>query len=237
MRTVLITGVGSGLGKALMHTFLKKGYRVLGICRSDLNSNQKELQIFKADLGDPLQVQRLAEQIPWGSVDLLVNNAGYSMAGSFMELSQEDIHGISQVNYLTPLKLMKDYLTGRPSGGMIVNISSMTALIPMPRNGAYSAAKGALSISTEILRRELNDSWKIIEVCPVTIATPFHQKMGSASKTSGALHLDPEQLSERIVVRCESGVSGGYFPDLVSKILGLCSMRLGFLLSRILFRK
>ena len=151
-RTWLITGVSSGLGRALAQAALGRGERVWGTVRSAaareaflaLGGSGASL----ADMGDVAAVARAVEQAEagLGGIDVLVNNAGYGIMGAVEEVSLAEAQRQFAVNLFGPLAAIQAALPAmRARGsGHIVNITSVSGLATWAGTGVYCASKFAL---------------------------------------------------------------------------------------------
>lgn len=179
-KTVLITGVSRGIGRACAIAFAKEGYCVAGCCmtRSDLlDSLRAELDALGAphffltgDVADPAFVDRLFSETlaKFGHLDILINNAGISNIGLLEDLSDKDWNRILSVNLSSAFYCCRSaiplFLKNRdrtPSDGVcgrILNVSSVWGCSGASCEAAYSATKGGLNALTEALAKELAPS-------------------------------------------------------------------------------
>lgn len=166
-KKVLITGAGSGIGRALAIEASKRGMilALVGRRRDRLDETRSLLSrgtgclVLPADVTDPAARRALRTRIgiEWGRLDVLVNNAGRLGAGPFAELDDDEFATILDVNVAAPLAMTREMLAllrvGAPS--RIVNIGSMMGEIALPAFTGYSASKFALRGVSDALRREL----------------------------------------------------------------------------------
>jgi len=160
-KVAVITGAGSGIGKAVATTFLKDGYRVVLAGRRADALNQAIAQAGSAgaqalavptDVSNPDSVKALFAKVKekFGRVDVLFNNAGVSANGiPFEELPFDKWKNVVDINLTgsflctqEAFKMMKDQ---RPQGGRIINNGSISAHAPRPDSVAYTATKHAIS--------------------------------------------------------------------------------------------
>ena len=161
----LITGCSTGIGREIALAALAKGHRVAVSARNpeavaDIVDRYKERALALAlDITDPRQVDEAvsATQKHYGSIDVLVNNAGYGYMSAVEEGEDEEVRRLFETNYFGVVNLIKKALPEmRERGrGHIVNISSMTGLVANPPNIYYSSTKFALEALTEGLSKEL----------------------------------------------------------------------------------
>jgi short-subunit dehydrogenase len=165
----LVTGAGSGIGRALAVEGSKRGL-TLGLCgrRADaLDETLALLGASKAHIVIPADVTRAEDRATivarlaesWGRLDVLVNNAGVVAGGALAQETDAALERLIATNVTAPIALTRDLLpllvAARPS--RVVNIGSMFGDIPFPLFTAYSATKFALRGFSDALRREFRD--------------------------------------------------------------------------------
>ncbi|WP_439102844.1 SDR family oxidoreductase [Congregibacter sp.] len=172
MKTVVITGVSTGIGYAAAKTMIARGFRVFGSLRNEADARrvQEELgEHFSPLIFDVVDASKIAEAAHCVREALngkklagLVNNAGIAVSGPLLEVSEEDYRQQLEVNLVGPFLVTQAFapllgvdaeLRGEP--GRIVNISSVSGIRGMPFLGPYSASKFGLEGYSESLRREL----------------------------------------------------------------------------------
>jgi NAD(P)-dependent dehydrogenase (short-subunit alcohol dehydrogenase family) len=165
MRTVIVTGASSGIGRATALRLGRPGTTVVLAARradelaevaAEIEANGGAALAVPTDVGDPAQVERLVERAAavTGRIDALINNAG--VGGSASVLAEEaTVTTMVQVNLLAPIRLMRAVvpLMRAAGSGSIVNIGSVAGEIGI--GGVYSATKFALRGMTDSVRREL----------------------------------------------------------------------------------
>jgi NAD(P)-dependent dehydrogenase (short-subunit alcohol dehydrogenase family) len=168
MATAIVTGSNSGIGYATALLLARGGRRVAAgmrdpskgaALRQAAQAENLPLRIVPLDVTDPDAVKRAVADllVEWGTIDLLVNNAGVGGA-SPIETMDEAIHKrIFEVNYFGAIRIAQAVLPAmRAQGrGHIVNVSSITGLVPMPIIAHYSASKCALEGAMEVLAHEV----------------------------------------------------------------------------------
>ena len=210
-KRVLITGAGSGIGRALAVEAAGRGMTV-ALCgrRSEplaatlaLLNPEPRHQIIAADITQAADRHRILEALlrTWRSLDVLVNNAGLVEGGSVEAASDEALNRTFQTNVLAPIALTRDLMpllmTARPS--RVVNIGSVFGDIPYPQFAGYSASKFALRGFSIALRRE----WKRRGI-GVTYASPRATRTAAAVAfeeliAQTKMSLDPPELVARQV--------------------------------------
>ncbi|WP_025901659.1 oxidoreductase [Tatumella sp. UCD-D_suzukii] len=163
-KTILITGVSSGFGRALAQEALAAGHRVIGTVRS-----QQALEAFEAqhthaygrllDITDFGRIDEVVAEVESaiGPVDVLVNNAGYGHEGIMEESSLAEMRHQFDVNVFGAVAMIKAVLAGmrQRRRGHIINITSMGSFITMPGISFYCGSKFALEGISETLSKEL----------------------------------------------------------------------------------
>lgn len=164
-KTILITGVSSGFGRALAQEALAAGHRVIGTVRnSEAQHSFEALDAHRAfgRLLDVTDVERIDEVVAdiessVGPVDVLVNNAGYGHEGILEESSLSEMRRQFDVNVFGAVAMIKAILPGmrQRRSGHIINITSMGGFITMPGIAYYCGSKFALEGISETLSKEL----------------------------------------------------------------------------------
>lgn len=172
MKSVLITGVSSGIGKACALYFIEKGYQVFGSVRrpedaqSILKGADDQFIPLIFDVTDDSSiaqaVTRVESLLKGPGLDVLINNAGMSVNGPLAYISLEEFATQLDVNVLGVMRVTQAFLpllgfnNDRPKGH-IINISSGSGRVTRPFMGPYSASKYALESISDGFRRELLD--------------------------------------------------------------------------------
>ncbi|ANR79887.1 short-chain dehydrogenase/reductase [Kosakonia sacchari] len=165
VKTLFITGVSSGFGRALAQEALAAGHTVIGTVR-----NRDAQQAFEAlhphrafarllDVTDFAQINDVVAEVESriGAIDVLVNNAGYGHEGIMEESSLAEMHRQFDVNVFGAAAMMKAVLPGmrQRRSGHIINITSMGGYITMPGIAWYCGSKFALEGISETLGKEV----------------------------------------------------------------------------------
>jgi NAD(P)-dependent dehydrogenase (short-subunit alcohol dehydrogenase family) len=164
-RTWFITGASTGFGRLLAEDVLKSGGKVIATARNrsqiaDLEQqfpkNAKALALDVTDAGqiDSAVTQAFAQ---FGQVDVLVNNAGYGLAGSIEEATEEEFRPVFETNVFGLIRVTRAFLPylRKQRSGHILNLSSIGGLIGSPGWGYYNASKFAVEGFSEALAAEL----------------------------------------------------------------------------------
>ncbi|MFF9604286.1 SDR family oxidoreductase [Streptomyces sp. NPDC014684] len=184
---VLITGAGSGIGRATAFAFAEAGARVVAVDR-DAEAAARTAEMSRligapeawaetADVSDEQAMEELAEKVhhAYGVVDVLVNNAGIGLSGSFFTTTTDDWRKVLDVNLWGVIhgsRLFGARMAERGQGGHIVNIASAAAYQPSRALPAYSTSKAAVLMLSECLRAELaGQDIGVTAICPGLVNT------------------------------------------------------------------
>lgn len=188
-KVALITGGDSGIGRAVALAFAREGANVvfthLPEERDDANESRQnvldagvECLTMAADLADPNQCVELVQRVieHFGHIDILVNNAAFQgqEAKDLAELDTGRIEHTLRVNVLAPLVLAREVAPHMPSGGVIINVSSIQAYDPSPSILDYAVTKGASVTFTKGLAQSLIEKGiRVNSVAPGPVWTPL----------------------------------------------------------------
>jgi short-subunit dehydrogenase len=224
-KRVLITGAGSGIGRALSVEAAQRGM-VVALCgrretaleaTGALLGQGSEHLIIPADITNSQDRRRIVEIISdqWKTLDVLVNNAGVVEGGALENFDDEAMTRTFLTNVIAPMALTRDLMpllvAAKPS--RVVNIGSVFGDIAYPRFSGYSASKFALRGFSNALRRE----WKQIGI-GVTYAAPRTTRTDAADAfdeliSSAKMSVDaPAQVAQRIWRSVASGRDSIYAP-------------------------
>ena len=161
-KVVLITGVSSGIGRATAELLARKGYKVFGGVRSPEKARAiKDVTFVPIDVRDEASVKTGVETVLQraGRIDVLINNAGYSIVGAVEETSPEEARALFDTNVFGVLRMSQAVLPAmRAQGsGRIINISSVLGFLPAPFMGLYAASKHAVEGLSESLDHEVRN--------------------------------------------------------------------------------
>jgi len=190
-KVVLVTGASSGFGRETVSLLSQSGFRVFGTSRKPSGSETRAgVEMVQLDIDSDESVSRCVNTVQEkaGHVDVLVNNAGYVLTGGIEETSIEEAKAQFETNFFGAVRMTKAVLpTMRKRGsGQIVNISSLVAVLPVPFEGYYAAAKAALLAYSEALRHEVKSlGVKVSVVEPGFFRTNLAQTRRAAKETIG----------------------------------------------------
>jgi NAD(P)-dependent dehydrogenase (short-subunit alcohol dehydrogenase family) len=159
-RVVLITGASSGVGQSTARLLAQRGYKVFGTSRHSTTSEfTPAVEMLTLDVRADGSVRACVDAVVnrSGRLDVLINNAGYELAGALEELSSEEARAQFETNFFGVVRMVDAALPlmRRQKRGHIINVSSLAGLSAIPFLGLYSASKFALEGYTEALRHEV----------------------------------------------------------------------------------
>jgi NAD(P)-dependent dehydrogenase (short-subunit alcohol dehydrogenase family) len=201
-RVALVTGAGSGIGRATAFALARRGCH-LALADIDGDSATQAARQARAlgvrasshqlDVADREQVRALPEAVlaSHPRVDLLVNNAGVALGGTFEQVSEQDFDWLMEINFHAVVRMTRAFLPllHRSDDARIVNISSIYGIVAPAGQSAYSASKFAVRGFSNALRHELAGSKVGVSVVhPGGVATAI---ANNARMPAGAL---PEQV-------------------------------------------
>jgi len=188
-KVVVITGGSSGIGKALAEQFGSKGSKVLitGRNKTELDKTVWELSTkgivisgFQADVSIEDDNKRMAEEAirKYGTIDILINNAGISMRALFHEVDLNVIRKVMDINFYGVLYATKYCLPEiMKNKGSVIGISSIAGFRGLPGRTGYSASKFALNGFLEVLRTELlKTGVHVLTACPGFTASNIRKR-------------------------------------------------------------
>lgn len=164
-KTWLITGISSGLGKALAEAVMAHGDFVIGTFRkaeqvADFNQkNEGKAFALQLDITQPSQIQQAFSivQEKFGSLDVLVNNAGFGFAGAIEEASDAEMREVFEANFFGTMQVTQASLPilRKQKSGHVFQISSHGGIKAFPGFGVYNASKFALEGASEAMAMEV----------------------------------------------------------------------------------
>jgi short-subunit dehydrogenase len=184
-KIVIVTGASSGIGLAIAKLLTDRGAKVALVSRSreKLERLSEQLQgsfAVPADMTKPAEIRNMVEQVRnhFGRIDILVNCAGLGYDAPVEKTNIDTFHRIFELDVVGPLIAMQNVIPimRERGGGMIVNISSGTALMHLPNMAAYSSLKSALAGISLTAREELKGDKIIVSVAyPYSTLTDFEK--------------------------------------------------------------
>ncbi|MCM1194730.1 MAG: SDR family NAD(P)-dependent oxidoreductase [Firmicutes bacterium] len=216
-KVIIITGAGSGIGKACAEMLADKGHIVYGVDKNEFTSDK--ITALCADVTDYDAMADIFADVnaKCGRIDALINNAGFGIAGAVEDAEIVNIQNIVNVNLVALTvcsKLIVPYL--KQSHGRLVNIGSVGGTIPLPYQSMYSATKAAVEVFSRALATEVRDFG-----VRVTCVMPGDTKTGfTASRIKdGANGGDNYAKMSKSVGKMEYDEQHGMSPNKVAKVV------------------
>ncbi|MEU9499145.1 SDR family oxidoreductase [Streptomyces sp. NPDC048196] len=236
---VLVTGAASGIGRATAFAFAEAGARIVAVDR-DADGAARTAELARligapqawpevVDVADEAAMEKLADKIDaeYGPVDVLVNNAGIGLSGSFLQTTTDDWKKVLDVNLwgvIHGCRIFGKRMADRGQGGHIVNTASAAAFQPSKVLPAYSTSKAAVLMLSECLRAELaGQGIGVSAICPGLVNTSItstarfagvsaeeeKRRQAKAARMYGLRNYPPEKVADavlRAVVRNQAVV-------------------------------
>ena len=205
MKSIVITGASSGIGRALAVRAAHAGMSVFAVGRDAQRlatlAQEVPVRTFAVDITEPGAPKRILAQAVAAleRLDVLVNNAGAVAAGPLVAQSDAALRRQFDLHVVAPLALVREALPAlQASKGHVIMIGSGVGRIPVDGLGAYPAAKAALRSATTSLRRELRRfGIAVTYVDPGVVDTPFMERAGLAGGPK-PLRVSPEVVARKI---------------------------------------
>ncbi len=236
----LVTGASSGIGADLARALATRGYDLVVVARSEdrlqdlaqeLARHNATVYIEAEDLALPGAATRLSERIRAGgrTIDVLVNDAGFGLAGPFHQSSPAELSGMIAVNITALTELSREFLPGmiERRRGRILNVASLAAFQPGPCMAVYYATKAyVLSLSEALWEECRGTGVTVTALCPGPVDTRFAERAAMTDIRLFAGGLMPKMSSARVAELGVEGLMRGrrvVIPGLTTRFLALAS--------------
>src|SRR5215210_1976978 len=238
-KRVIVTGAGSGIGRAIALRLAAEGARVAladldeeavrGVA-SEIDEAGGESLVKKTDVTRSGDVEALVRGVvsEWGGLDVMVNNAGIGVAGTTPVTSEEDYERVMDVCLRGTFLGMKHAIPAiRDSGGgSVINLSSVAALVGIPDRAVYSAAKGAiLAITRAAAIDHVEEGVRVNCIAPGTVDTPLIGRItaGYDDPEEARRNMQARQPHGRLVTPEEIAAMAAYLAsDESASVIGAC---------------
>ena len=225
-KTVLITGASTGIGKATAQLFQQQGWNVVATMRSpERDTELVNLPNVLCLTLDVTQVDTIHTAIDlaiakFGTIDVVVNNAGYALIGAFEACEMVDIRSQFETNVFGLMEVSRAILPHfrLHQQGVLINVSSIGGRMTFPLYSPYHATKWAVDGFSESLQYELrqfNIKVKIIE--PGAIKTDFYTRSNTVAKKAGLTVYDA--YLNRILPKMARAGADGSPPEVTAKAI------------------
>lgn len=164
-KNIIITGTSRGIGYELVKQFASEGHNIMALSRNEKpisDMHLKNVTCFSCDLTDSKDYGKVSNVIAdWGSVDILINNAGALLNKPFLKTTTEDFETIYKVNVFAVAELTRIVVPKMAKNGHVITISSMGGIqgsMKFAGLSAYSSSKGAVITLTELWAEEFKET-------------------------------------------------------------------------------
>jgi short-subunit dehydrogenase len=190
-KIALITGATSGIGAAFAKKYASMGYdlmitgrrldKITRLAEEIRETNGVNVEIITAELSDQKDVDAIIDEAKGKNIQVLINNAGFGMNTLFQKGDLNLYKTMIDVHILAPVRLIYAILPAmiQRASGTIINVSSESAFLLIPKNAVYSGTKSFLKNFTEALALDLKGTGiQVQALCPGLTRSDFHEKMG-----------------------------------------------------------
>ncbi|GAN80333.1 SDR family NAD(P)-dependent oxidoreductase [Acidocella aminolytica] len=206
VKTIVVTGAASGIGRAASRKFLAAGHKVIGL---DINTGEDAVvPLIAVDLRDEASVKAAVAEVveQLGHIDILVNCAGTDGEAPLPELDINDFDRIFGVNIRGMFLMTRETIRHIPKGGRIINVASELGFLGRAQMSCYCATKGAVIAATRAWAREFAPGIQVNAVAPGPTNTPLlhfdaipeslrQEEMSNPMKRIG----EPEEVAAAII--------------------------------------
>src|SRR5438067_2986835 len=219
----LVTGASSGIGEAIAKRLAMAGYKVYGASRRGAQSGQRSFAMLPLDVTSDESVETAVRELIRleGRIDLLVNNAGFSVAPAGAEESSIDqARSLFDTNFFGIVRMTRAVVPHmrRQGGGRIINIGSVLGFLPMPYMALYAATKHAIEGYSESLDHELRTRGIRVSIIePAYTKTQFDANVLEADSKLDEYREVRAALGKRLKEVIEAADEPGVVADVVIK--------------------
>lgn len=225
---VLITGGSKGIGDSLSRLLINKGYQVYSLARTTSSFTHPNFIQLEYDLSKVDELSYFIDEFlkEYGVPDLLINNAGYGTFSEWNQFPESEIHRQLDVLLKAPVILCQKLvpLMAERKSGVVINLSSLATLYPLPFMPLYNAGKSALSSFTQSMMLEYRNFPTFIDFRMGDVKTGFNEsatKSTSKNLRTGEAwqqiqkqlnhSITPDHASKLIWKRIRAGKSGTFY--------------------------
>ncbi len=183
MSVALVTGASAGIGLSVSRKLAAQGWRIALVARTERTLREASAslppgsgEVFVCDVQDLAACEALPQKVVarLGSLDALVNNAGFHKRGPVLDIGCGDLAKMVAVNLAAPVVLTRAAVPLMPAGSHVVNVASLAGMVPTRFNATYGATKAGLRAFSRALRDELLPRGIVVSVVsPGPVDTGF----------------------------------------------------------------
>jgi len=218
---VLVTGVSSGIGRAIASAFAAKGFEVFGTSRNPHTTEPAfGVELVQLDVTDDASVRAAVETVIQraGRIDVLVNNAGAGVFGAAEETSIAQAQQLFETNFFGLVRVTREVLPHlrEQRSGRIINIGSVLGFLPSPYGSLYAASKHAVEGFTESLDHETRE----FGVRSVVVEPGYTNTSFEANATEADSPLESYRaVREHVIQAITEELHKGDHPDVVARVV------------------
>jgi len=206
-QTILVTGASSGIGQATARLLAGRGFTVFGTARKPQSAQSQGVTMVPLDVRSDESVRACIAEV--GRLDVLVNNAGYSLTGAAEETNVDEAKAQLETNFFGVVRMVNAVLPGMRAGGAgkIINISSLAGNTAIPFSAFYSASKFAVEGYSEALWYEVRPfgiSVSLVE--PGFVNTPIAEASPAAARPLPAYDASRKSMLAAFAHNLEAGI-------------------------------
>jgi short-subunit dehydrogenase len=222
-KVALVTGASSGIGKATAEQLSKTGYKVYGTSRRGATSGQQPFEMLALDVTNDESVAGAVDEVirREGRIDVLINNAGFSLATAGAEESSiEQAQSIFDTNFFGIVRMTRAVLPHmrKQKSGRIINIGSIVGFLPAPFMAFYSATKHAVEGYSQSLDHEVRTfGIRVVVIQPAGTNTQIDANALEADSQLEVYREGREIVGKRLTAMIENGDSPNDVADVVLK--------------------
>lgn len=230
-KVVMITGASSGIGKVTAEYLHGLGYIVYGTSRkgnTDLADNHK-IKMLPLDVCSGESVQRAVEFVleKEGRIDILINNAGFGIAGAVEDTTTEEVISQFNTNFFGVHRMCKAVMPimRKQGNGLIINVSSVAAFFTIPYQAMYSATKASIEVMSEAMRMEAKSfGIRVAVVEPGDTKTGFTESRLTSQEASSETSVYYDKFKKGLDVMIQDELNG-VNPIIVAKAIANLTMK------------
>jgi uncharacterized protein len=219
-KKALVTGASGGIGNVFAKELAKLGYTIMGVARNEAKLKDLVQQIGQqhafivADLSTEAGQLSVARELGSSHYDLMVNNAGVGIVGSFAATPIDRQLAMMRLNCEAVVRLAHAYLQNARSGDALINISSTIGLTPIPSFGLYCATKAFVtSFSESLWFEQKSKGIFVMDFCPGITSTDFQVNAGGRKED---LPKNMAQTPETVVANALKALASRNRPTVIS---------------------
>src|SRR5216117_1220186 len=207
-QTVLVTGASSGIGQVIAQLLTERGFTVYGTSRKPTGT------LVPLDVRSDDSVRACLDRV--GKIDVLVNNAGYTLMGSAEETSIEEAKGQLETNFFGVVRMVNAVLPAmrKAGAGKIINVGSLAGITAIPFGAFYTASKFAIEGYSEALWHELRPLGISVSVIEPGFV---HTAIGDTTQIAGSPLTAYDPVRNRATSALNRHVNKGIAPEAVAR--------------------